>query len=197
LDYLQDKKVQKEKEKELQKQELLQEAQLVKSPRQIEMEALLIQLKSSQLQIKEILSDGNCLYRAIADQLQLLSLNTAISVIPGLTHQKLREIAANHLRTHSEEFAPFVGLDMADPAFEEYCQKVASETLGEWGGQIELRALSEALEKKMIIYAANAPPVIMGEQYDNSAIIQLSFHQHYYALGEHYNSVVAASDISS
>jgi hypothetical protein len=58
--------------------------------------------------------------------------------------QGLRWAAAEHLRRHKEEFAPFVLVqDIAGPGtsdadlYARYCDRVASSA--DWGGQIELR----------------------------------------------------------
>ena len=80
----------------------------------------------------------------------------------------------------------------------------------EWGGQLEIRAISDILHIPVYIYDANAPVLKMGEEYlytnntgssnsDSSSdssdiakrVINLTFHRHYYSLGEHYNSAVA------
>jgi OTU domain-containing protein 6 len=65
----------------------------------------------------------------------------------------------------------------------------------EWGGQLELKALSNSLETCITVYEASSAPVLrMGEEYldGSSALppIRLSYHKHYFALGEHYNAVV-------
>lgn len=63
----------------------------------------------------------------------------------------------------------------------------------EWGGQLEIKALSECLQRPIFVYEANAPVVKMGEEFYNphspEQPIRLTYHKHYYALGEHYNSV--------
>ena len=63
----------------------------------------------------------------------------------------------------------------------------------EWGGQLEIRALCEYLHRPIHVYEANMPVLIMSEENvrsDESPII-LTYHRHYYALGEHYNSVTS------
>lgn len=64
-----------------------------------------------------------------------------------------------------------------------------------WGGEIELRALSNALNVPIIVYCADAPEVILkpsGSEIDSSEpIVRLTFHRHYFGLGEHYNAVKA------
>ena len=109
-----------------------------------------------------------------------------------LTFQQLRIAAAKYIRENHDEFTPFLGLMSTDPEFEEYCKKVESPTLAEWGGQLEIKALCASLLVKVRIYSATAPEVIMGEEIAGALdTLNVTFHKHYYALGEHYNSVVA------
>ena len=62
----------------------------------------------------------------------------------------------------------------------------------EWGGQLEVRALACALNKKILIYDAQAPVLTISNNNEdnNDDFIRLTYHRHYYSLGEHYNSVV-------
>lgn len=62
----------------------------------------------------------------------------------------------------------------------------------EWGGQLEVRALACALNKKILIYDAQAPVLTISNNEDNNDndVIRLTYHRHYFSLGEHYNSVV-------
>lgn len=65
----------------------------------------------------------------------------------------------------------------------------------DWGGHLELRALSLALHKDIVVYSAQSKdPLIMtpdgGNRDHDPDPIRLSYHLHYYALGEHYNQVV-------
>ena len=48
-----------------------------------------------------------------------------------------------------------------------------------------------ALSKQVHVYSAQSPKaLIIGEEVSDDNPIQLSYHLHYYALGEHYNQVV-------
>lgn len=104
----------------------------------------------------------------------------------------MRQIAANHLRAHSEDYAPFLGLTPNSSEYEAYCETVASTA--EWGGQLELRALAEALNVNIIVHSANSAPLEMSagtHSTHDTPTIQLSFHRHLFNLGEHYNAVVS------
>ncbi|CAM9930718.1 unnamed protein product, partial [Laminaria digitata] len=51
-----------------------------------------------------------------------------------------------------------------------------------------LQALCKALEVPMQVFSAVAPPLLLGDEYDGAPLL-LTYHEHYYALGAHYNSV--------
>lgn len=53
------------------------------------------------------------------------------------------------------------------------------------------QALSSALEVPMEVFSASSPLLLLGENYEG-APLRLTYHEHYYALGAHYNSVVPA-----
>jgi OTU domain-containing protein 6 len=144
--------------------------------------------------------------RALSDQLALLSLETGSKNKKGMVDtsgvpnfKQLRVMAADYIRSKGEDFAPFLGCSPEDEEFETYCQKVASDTLAEWGGQVEIRALSESLERPIYVYSSDAPILKTGEQFEKSTIppLKLSFHRHLYTLGEHYNSLIPHCDCDS
>lgn len=188
------------------------------SLRDIEMDKINQQLRSEALAVKAVPSDGNCLYRAIEDQLrhgfQASTAEVAVSeealaaapaaVAAAVDHYALRCLAAEHIRRHAEEFCPFLGFEEGSSGFRDYCDRVASSTLAEWGGQLELKALATALGRTIVVYSADAPVLTMQPQdaaYVASTTslsvgppLRLSYHKHYYALGEHYNSVRSILD---
>ena len=97
----QEKKVAKEKERLLSIEQA--KTQAGPSLRETEMNIICTKLQSLSMQIKDIPSDGNCLYRAIADQLQLVSPDQQMD------WKELRTVAASYIRSHREEYAPFLG----------------------------------------------------------------------------------------
>eukprot|EP00953_Heterococcus_sp_UTEX-ZZ885_P029082 15470-Heterococcus_DN1.PRE.1 len=183
------KKKQKALEKELERERRVAEekAGLGPDPRDIEMAALQQQLTPAGLAVLPMKSDGNCLYRAIAHQLALTGRE------PGLTQESyssVRARAAAHLRAHRTDFEPFV--EVADAAeYERYCATV--ESSAEWGGEVELRALSAELRVPIEVFkATESVPMVVGSEH-NGVPLRITFHRHYYALGEHYNAVVSAA----
>jgi OTU-like cysteine protease len=138
--------------------------------------------------------------RAIADQLNTMWLHAPESrgtdTAPGgLDYQhdfsSLRASAASYLRSHGEEFAPFLGLSPTDDEFLTYCNNVESVLNAEWGGQLEINALCLSLQRAVMVFSADAPLLVMGENFlkADRLPLKIAYHRHFYALGEHYNSV--------
>ena len=103
-------------------------------------------------------------------------------------------LCADTLAKHQEEFAPFCEYTNEISTFDEYVEKVRNSA--EWGGHLELRALGIALGRPIYVYSvqSGAKPLAIHEDTDNETKMRepilLSYHLHYYALGEHYNQVV-------
>lgn len=57
------------------------------------------------------------------------------------------------------------GQDAADH-FDAYCEAVASTAA--WGGHVELRALSTALQRRLIVHSVGMPEVVLGEAYEGA-----------------------------
>eukprot|EP00752_Nemacystus_decipiens_P006777 g6086.t1 len=181
-------KREKQREKELEREERIakEKAEGGPDPRIIEMEVLQTQVAPRGCRVSEIKADGHCLYRAVAEQLGLTGRRE------GLTEEsypEMRKEAARQLRSSPSEYLPFLhGLNEGEE-FDLYCESV--EGSAEWGGQVELQALSAALEVPMEVFSAMSPPLLLGQEYDGAPLL-LTYHEHYYALGAHYNSVVPA-----
>jgi len=148
-------------------------------------------LADAQLEVNEVTADGNCLYRAVAEQLNRSSDQSGGKKDYG----DMRRLCAEALSSNQEEYAPFAELDDVISTFDGYIEKVRSSS--EWGGHLELRALAVELKRTIVVYSADAPPLeIIGsggskEEGGEEDVIRLSFHRNYYALGEHYNCVVS------
>lgn len=179
-----DKKSQHEKERE--EQIKLQEQENLHGPRNTEQQAINVKLKAKGLKGFSIPSDGDCLYKAVAHQLAIVK-NKQISV------NELRLGVADYIRKNKDDFIPFMSnpetFDMlTDNEFEEYCNKI--ENTKEWGGQLEIRALSNCLKFPISVIQATGPDYIeQGTEYDGPPLI-ITYHRHMYRLGEHYNSTV-------
>lgn len=141
----------------------------------------------------------------------LVSISQFLPFTTGNIHIYEGQICADQLTSHQDEYAPFCEYTDAVSSFDQYVDRVRSSS--EWGGHLELRALSEGLKRPIVVYSASQPKLVLGEDYlsqpgspkngedassdatdgddDGShAPILLSYHLHYYTLGEHYNQVV-------
>ncbi|XP_061597833.1 deubiquitinase OTUD6B [Cololabis saira] len=179
-----DKKAEQEKERD----KRIAEAEVLNLQGMRHQESLKLTQKLAlrKLQIKEISSDGHCMYRAIEDQLLQRSQ-------PGLTMsvKELRSRTAEHMRSNTDDFLPFLtnatsGDTFTTNEFEKYCSDV--EHTAAWGGQLELRALNHILHLPIEVIQADSPEMKIGEEYVGEAIM-LVYMRHAYGLGEHYNSV--------
>ncbi|XP_005381827.2 PREDICTED: OTU domain-containing protein 6B [Chinchilla lanigera] len=182
-------KAQKRREKkaalEKEREERIAEAEIenLSGARHIENEKLAQILAARELEIKQIPSDGHCMYKAIEDQLREQDCT--------LTVATLRSQTATYMQSHVEDFLPFLTNpntgDMYTPEeFGKYCEDIVNTAA--WGGQLELRALSHVLQTPIEIVQADSPSIVVGEEYSKKPLT-LVYMRHAYGLGEHYNSV--------
>lgn len=115
-------------------------------------------LKERGLKIIDIPSDGDCMYKAIGHQLELHGTQVTV--------KSLRCQTSDHLRKNRDDYLPFLVSDatgdlMSYDEFESYC--ICVEKTKAWGGQIELRALSQLLRQAIEVVQADGPPMIIGD----------------------------------
>ncbi|KAG1674832.1 hypothetical protein FOA52_015219 [Chlamydomonas sp. UWO 241] len=156
------------------------------SSRVVEEAALLALLTPLGLTMRTIQADGHCLYRSVADQL------TQAGRVPAPGYQELREQAAAYMRSHPDDFVPFVydsdRPGAPDEQLAAHCDEVAGTAA--WGGQPEIVALAEVLKAHVEVHAVGMPVVKVGEAYaGGGAPLTLCYLRHAFGLGEHYNSV--------
>jgi len=143
--------------------------------RHLETEKIKAILSDRGLKIKDIPSDGDCLFAGVIHQLERKS-----------SVSEIRKLVADVLLSKKDDFQPFLSLN--DSEYETYCEKMA--TTPKWGGQVEITALSRALRKPIEVIQAEGPIVQVGtDEFQDQKPIVLTYHRHYYGLGEHYNSV--------
>ena len=82
-----------------------------------------LQLAQYGLRLKEMVGDGNCLFRSIADQLEG---NEKL-------HRKYRQEAVDYLEQNKEHYAPFIE---DDETIDQYIADMSRD--GVWGGQLEI-----------------------------------------------------------
>ena len=103
-------------------------------------------------------------------------------------------LCADTLALHQEELEPFCEYSNPDEvsSFDGYVEQVRHSA--EWGGHLELRALSIGLQRSIHVYSVpnGSQPLTIDPPSSTSSQdpLRLSYHLHYYALGEHYNHVV-------
>lgn len=205
-------KAQKRREK-LEQEELERDRRIAEeleamgdTEKQLEEEALLAKLSGFGLSMKDIPSDGHCLYRAIEDQIKNLpdggqavtarlsllqkDLSISQSDSDSCSYVALRKLCAAHLLKNQEDFIHFVEVE-DEEGYKAYCREV--ESTAAWGGHVELQALSQALGLDIKVHSADTDCVDVcgadGEE-DNQTV-HVCYLRHSCALGEHYNSCCA------
>ena len=115
-------------------------------------------------------------------------MHTSILIISFLLPKG--SLCADTLVAHEDDFSPFCEYTDEVGDFSAYVERVRSSA--DWGGHLELRVLSLALKRPVWVYSATQlkPMIIEADETDDGSPIRVSYHQHYYALGEHYNEVV-------
>ena len=144
-------------------------------------------IKADNLYVYDIPADGNCLFYALQHQLSLRGAEYTV--------MQLRNLASDHIRGNKDEFLPYLvhastGEVMTDEDFEQYCRHMRHD--GVWGGMHESHALSTSLKLPIKIIQADVPPIMFGEENEGVPIVLL-YYKHKFGLGEHYDSVIAAT----
>lgn len=119
--------------------------------------------------IKSIRTDGNCLFRAVADQLYN----------DEEEYKEIRKRVVEHLLKKEEEYKHFIE---NDESFKSYIERISVD--GTWGGQLELQAIGEIFSVNILIYQENGCILEIKNHDETNKCIQL-----HYASNEHYNSV--------
>lgn len=129
--------------------------------------------------IVDMLADGNCMFRALSDQLYHDR---------GDRHQEIRSDVCDFMAAKEADFTVFLVLDEADgdedaANFDAYISKMRED--GTWGGDPELNAASQFYRRDIQVFAASASYTIHhGAAKSAGADLRVSYHEH-----GHYNSV--------
>jgi OTU domain-containing protein 6 len=167
------------------------------SARTLELERLAPKLAAAGLAIFDVASDGHCLYRSVAHQLKQHGVTLpSIAATVGTAappHVVLRALAAAHMRSHADDFSPFLEVgdgESASVVLERRCVEI--ESTAAWGGHLEVQALASALMHPITVVNADGPSTALGAEWARKGKVPLTlvFHRHLLALGEHYNSCV-------
>jgi OTU domain-containing protein 6 len=162
----------------------LQEIENKKGPAFIELTKIKEKLIKMNLKLKEVMPDGNCMYYAIIDQ---MNQNDDLKKIKN--YQELRNLTSRYMLENPNEFQAYLcseetGDPLNEQEYEEYCNKI-NDTLV-WGGQIELKAISDLLKIKIEVVQAEGSVIQIGESFEHKIVI--TYHRHMFGSGEHYNS---------
>ncbi|KAE8691729.1 casparian strip membrane protein [Hibiscus syriacus] len=122
------------------------------------------------LEVKRMLEDGNCLFRAVADQVY------GDSEAYDLT----RQMCIDYMERERDHFSQFI-----TEGFTSYCKRKRRDKV--YGNNVEIQALSEMYNRPIHIYSYSLEPINIfhGSYNTDTPPIRLSYHH-----GNHYNSLV-------
>ncbi|XP_074883605.1 OTU domain-containing protein 3 [Buteo buteo] len=135
------------------------------------------QLRALGLKLREVPGDGNCLFRALGDQLEGHSRN----------HLRHRQETVDYMIKQREDFEPFVEDDVP---FEKHVTNLAKP--GTFAGNDAIVAFARNNQMNVVIHQLNAPLwQIQGTDKNNVRELHIA-----YRYGEHYDSVRRINDDS-
>lgn len=139
-------------------------------------------LEEHELQELQVSGDGNCQFRALADQLA--------PYYDQRYHDQVRAVVVQQLRAHPERYSPFVTED-----YDEWVDRVAADK--EWGTEVTLRAAADAFGAEIHVFADNLGEGQLYSAYEPSEkkmskLVRLVFRSNRGDSG-HYNSVESIS----
>lgn len=151
--------------------------------RAIELNTIKKLLAKRDLIIHPIASDGNCLYNAIRNQLQVTD-----RFVDDV--RTLRNKTADYILQNKDSLIFYMtnadtGNCLNDTEFEKYCSDLRNTAA--WGGQIEISALSQVLQVPIEVIQATGPPTIQGDDKFKGPNLVITYHRNMFSLGEHYN----------
>nr|CAB3264600.1 OTU domain-containing protein 3-like [Phallusia mammillata] len=135
------------------------------------------QLATIGLKLRDISADGNCLFRALGDQIDGHSSR----------HLYHREQTVRYMVEHRNDFEPFVEDDCT---FDNHVRKLRQD--GTYAGNDAIVAFARNNNVNVVIHQLNTPMwTITGSDRQNAPQIHIAYHN-----GDHYSSVRKLTDIS-
>lgn len=129
------------------------------------------QLRRVGLAIRDVRRDGNCLFRAVSDQVYGTEEH----------HAHVRKWTCDFMEQNEERFLPWFGDE--DQSYGEYVEHMRTD--GVWAGHIEIQAISLVFEVNIRIHQCSKPSyTIHNHAEDDAPAIHMFYH-----FGEHYASV--------
>ncbi|ERF71267.1 hypothetical protein EPUS_05319 [Endocarpon pusillum Z07020] len=174
-------------EQEAQAAQAAQEAAKLPDLRKQEIENMQKHFDKLGLSETFIRPDGHCMYSAVAMLLPNISSDLDRTESNGvLPYQAVRAKTAEFISQHPDDFEPFL-----EEPIDEYTNKI--KHTAEWGGQLELQAISRAYEIDINVLQADGrvEKIDSGRESETGAI-WLTYYRHSFGLGEHYNALKKA-----
>ncbi|XP_023687137.1 OTU domain-containing protein 3 [Paramormyrops kingsleyae] len=135
------------------------------------------QLQALGLKLREVPGDGNCLFRALADQLEGHSRG----------HLRLRQETVQHMQAHRQDFEPFVEDDVP---FTQHLHNLSQP--GTFAGNDAIVAFARSHQLRVLIHQLNTPLwEINGSDKPMCRELHIA-----YRYGDHYDSVRRIGDNS-
>ncbi|KAJ6796776.1 OTU domain-containing protein 5 isoform X2 [Iris pallida] len=126
--------------------------------------------RTKGLEVKRMMEDGNCLFRAVADQ---------VYGDPD-AYDMARQMCIDYMERERDHFSQFV-----TEGFTSYCKRKRRDKV--YGNNVEIQAFCEMYNRPIHIYCYSTEPINIfhGSYNTDTPPIRLSFHH-----GNHYNSLV-------
>ncbi|XP_054812893.1 OVARIAN TUMOR DOMAIN-containing deubiquitinating enzyme 6-like isoform X2 [Prosopis cineraria] len=121
-------------------------------------------------EVKRMMEDGNCLFRAVADQVYGDSES----------YDLVRQMCIDYMERERDHFSQFI-----TEGFTSYCKRKRRDKV--YGNNVEIQSLCEMYNRPIHIYSYTTEPInIFHGSYDtDTPPIRLSYHH-----GNHYNSLI-------
>nr|XP_043633291.1 OVARIAN TUMOR DOMAIN-containing deubiquitinating enzyme 6 isoform X2 [Erigeron canadensis] len=121
-------------------------------------------------EVKRMTEDGNCMFRAVADQVYGDSD----------AYDLARQMCIDYMERERDHFSQFI-----TEGFTSYCKRKRRDKV--YGNNVEIQALSEMYNRPIHIYSYSTEPINIfhGSYNTDTPPIRLSYHH-----GNHYNSLV-------
>jgi OTU domain-containing protein 6 len=159
------------------------EAENMPDLRDQEISSMKKQMETRGLVETMIRPDGHCLFSACAHSMSPEQVSK--SGPKKEPYQNVRYAAAEFMVANPDDFAPY----MEEP-LESYVQKIRDTA--EWGGQLELQAISRAYSININVLQADGrvEKISCGtEKAADTHAVWVAYYRHTFGLGEHYNAL--------
>lgn len=149
------------------------EESAIEEKNRVEMERFVGQIKANHWEMREVDPDGNCLFRAIADQIY----------DDVKRHREVRDDCCDYMVENRSFFAGF------EPEFDAYIAKKRDKTNPSWGDHVDIMAICEMYNLKIHVLEVDnlvSPHLVYGFVDDavDLPLVRVSRHRQ-----THYNSV--------